>query len=226
MRVDMQRTRIHILSIPPYEEGATLVMIKDMQMLIGVDEAGRGPLAGPLAVGMVYLPSDFDIKGIFPGITDSKLLTEKKRNEFFAQLQLFHKRGILSYTVSFVAPSVIDERGLTKAVDLAVRRGIRRLAPDPAHTLVILDGLLHAPREYLQKTIIGGDRSEPAISLASVAAKVARDRRMRHLARSFPEYGFEVHKGYGTKAHQRALSRFGLCDLHRKSFCERFISPV
>ena len=195
-----------------------------MQMVIGVDEAGRGPLAGPVAVGLVYLPSDFEIKRAFPGVTDSKLLSEEKREELFERLELFSARGMLSYTVVFSPPEVIDTVGITKAVERAIHSGIRRFKPHPAETTILLDGLLHAPRHYTQQTIIGGDLKEPVISLASIAAKVVRDRRMHILARRYPKYGFEVHKGYATKAHQEALNEFGLCEIHRRSFCKKFLA--
>jgi len=191
-------------------------------MLIGIDEAGRGPLAGPVAVGLVYLPLDFNIREAFPGVADSKLLTEQKRDALFERLLIFHKRGILAYTVSLVSPEVIDTIGIVAAVEQGIVQGLRRLKAHPEDTFVQLDGLLHAPKRYSQQTIIKGDVTEPAISLASIAAKVTRDRRMCSLARLYPEYGFAMHKGYGTKMHRKALKRFGLSDIHRKSFCKQF----
>jgi len=191
-------------------------------MLIGIDEAGRGPLAGPVAVGLVYMPLDFAIKEAFPGVADSKLLTEEKREALFERLRIFHKRGIVSYTVSLVSAEVIDTIGIVAAVEMGILRGLRRLKPSAADTFVILDGLLHAPKRFEQKTIIKGDVTEPAISLASIAAKVTRDRRMKRISQLYPEYGFAIHKGYGTEAHRKALKRFGLSAIHRKSFCKKF----
>lgn len=187
--------------------------------LIGVDEAGRGPLAGPVAVGVVAVPQDFDIRGIFPGVADSKVLSEKKREEIYTVLERLHGEGVLSYTVVFASAKVIDMQGITAAVRDSVYKGVRQLAPDAQRVLVQLDGLLNAPEGYNQQTIIRGDATEPVISLASIAAKVSRDRLMKSLAQQFPEYGFEQHKGYGTAAHRAAIAKFGLCEAHRKSYC-------
>ncbi len=191
-------------------------------MYIGIDEAGRGPLAGPVAVGIVMVPYTFDVTKEFPGIADSKALSEKKREELFERLALLHHKGALRYTVAFSLASTIDQVGITKAVTRALRRGIHRLAPEPRSTYILLDGLLHAPSRYKQRTIIGGDRIEPIISLASIAAKVRRDRLMRRLGKKFPVYSFELHKGYGTDLHRGAIKQFGLCAIHRKSFCHNF----
>lgn len=187
--------------------------------LIGVDEAGRGPLAGPVAVGVVAVPSDFDIRGVFSGVADSKALSEKKREEIYATLERLHGEGIVRYTVLFASAEVIDTEGITAAVRDSVYKGVRQLAPEAAGVLVHLDGLLKAPDEYNQQTIIRGDATEPVISLASIAAKVSRDHLMMSLAEQFPQYGFEQHKGYGTKAHQAAIAQFGLCEVHRKTYC-------
>lgn len=187
--------------------------------LIGVDEAGRGPLAGPVAVGIVAVPSDFDIRGAFPGVSDSKVLSQKKREEIYTMLERLHGEGIVRYTVLFASAEVIDTEGITAAVRDCVYRGVRQLAPEAKGVLVHLDGLLKAPNEYNQQTIIRGDATEPVISLASIAAKVSRDRVMMSLAEQFPQYGFEQHKGYGTKAHQAAIAQFGLSEIHRKTYC-------
>jgi ribonuclease HII len=194
--------------------------------LIGVDEAGRGPLAGPVAVGVVAAHEGFNARKAFPGLNDSKKLSPQKREELYATLLRLAKAGELRFCVRYSAATTIDRIGIARAVRSAVHRGVRALAPEPHSTKVLLDGLLHAPVEYEQKTIIGGDSIEPLIMLASVAAKVRRDRLMRRLSRAFPNYGFEVHKGYGTAAHYRALRREGLCEAHRKSFCKNLISVV
>ena len=144
--------------------------------LVGVDEAGRGPLAGPLAVGVVVAHKSFAIKEMFPGVADSKILSEKKREEIYALLVKYARQGLLRYTVVYVASATIDRIGLTRATMRAVHGGVRKLAPEVAGYKVLLDGLLHAPAEYKQETIIRGDASEPIISLASIAAKVSRDR--------------------------------------------------
>ncbi len=197
-----------------------------MKYLIGVDEAGRGPLAGPVAVGVVMAPRGFSIKKAFPGVADSKVLSEKKRKEIYKLLQSAppaggrrstHKKK-LQYIVVFASAATIDTIGITKALQRCVYSGVRKLSPETKNVRVLLDGLLHAPPEYAQQTIIRGDASEPIISLASVAAKVRRDALMRRLSKKYPQYGFETHKGYGTKKHYAAIRRRGPCAIHRRSF--------
>ncbi len=191
------------------------------QFLVGVDEAGRGPLAGPVAVGIVVAPHDFDIRAVFPGVADSKMLTEKKRESIFEILRSLSQENheyTARYTVVFSSSKEIDTLGITNAVRKAAWKGIHTLTPNASKTHILLDGLLHAPPEYQQNTIIRGDQTEPIISLASIAAKVERDHLMRRLAKEFPHYGFEKHKGYGTDAHYEAIWRHGLCDIHRRTF--------
>lgn len=188
------------------------------QFLIGVDEAGRGPLAGPVAVGAVALHKDFAIRELFPGVADSKLLSPKKREEIFEQVQQFQKQGALRYIVVFSSAKMIDKVGISKAVRAAVYKGVRTLAPEPEGFVVLLDGLLRAPDEYEQETIVRGDQTEPIISLASIMAKVTRDRAMVRLSAQFPKYQFDVHKGYGTAVHRAAIKKWGLCDVHRKTW--------
>ena len=196
------------------------------QFLVGVDEAGRGPLAGPLAVGVVVAHKNFEIRELFPGIGDSKQLSEQKREEIYRLLVKYTKEGLLRYTVLYVAAATIDRIGLTRATQRAVHGGVRRLAPEVEGYKVLLDGLLHAPKEYAQQTIIRGDETEAIISLASIAAKVNRDRLMKRLAKKFPNYGFESHKGYGTEMHFEQIRKFGLSELHRKTFCKGVVSVV
>lgn len=189
------------------------------KILIGVDEAGRGPLAGPVAVGIVAVPKRFNIRKAFPGVGDSKALTEKKREELYEVAVGLKKAGTITFCVRFASASVIDSIGISKAVRKSVWSGVLKLAPEADTAHVLLDGLLSAPPEYLQKTIIKGDATEPVISLASIIAKVSRDRLMHRLAKEYPEYGFEVHKGYGTKKHLDAISKFGLSEIHRRTYC-------
>ncbi|MGB4076701.1 MAG: ribonuclease HII [Minisyncoccia bacterium] len=189
-----------------------------MTFVLGVDEAGRGPLAGPVAVGVIAVDSTFDILAAFPGLNDSKKLSEKKREALHALLIEEGKKGNVRAKVCFSSEKSIDRRGIAAAVREALIRGVRALAPVPRGVHILLDGSLKAPPEYSQKTIIGGDASEPAIMLASIAAKVARDRLMVRLAAEYPHYGFEKHKGYGTKAHYEALQSLGLSPIHRRTF--------
>jgi len=197
-------------------------------VLVGIDEAGRGPLAGPVAVGVVAVPVGYNIKKKFPGVADSKKLSPKKREALFALLEAASKRGEVSYTVQFGSAVQIDQFGITKVIAKALGRGLNQLTKvsvqraHVAQVRVLLDGSLKAPKEYTQKTIIRGDATEPIISLASIAAKVVRDRHMVKLAKKFPHYGFDVHKGYGTKAHGKAIEKFGRCAEHRRSFTQKY----
>lgn len=194
------------------------------RFVMGVDEAGRGPLAGPVAVGVVLAPADFDFLGTFPDLNDSKQLSEKKRERIFELLLMRERAGEIRFCVKSVSADVIDRSGIANAVRSSVHAGVRQLAPEPEGVRVYLDGLLHAPEEYEQETVVGGDALIPAIMLASIAAKVSRDRLMVKLAADYPAYGFEKHKGYGTKAHQEAIRTHGLSPLHRRSFCTRIVS--
>ena len=192
--------------------------------IIGVDEAGRGPLAGPVAVGAVMVPADFS-KRFFRGIKDSKRLKKELRESWFSKLSSLDK-SIICFSVSFVGASLIDRRGIAPAVRLAVGRCLKKLKADPKECLVLLDGSLKAPKKFIfQKTIIGGDDIEPVISMASIAAKVKRDRKMVRIAKSYPKYGFEKHKGYGTKSHCRAIKKQGPCEMHRRSFIKNLQKP-
>jgi ribonuclease HII len=197
-----------------------------MRFIVGVDEAGRGPLAGPVAVGVVMAPEGYDFVGIFPHLNDSKQISEKKREAIFEELIARQKAGELSFCVKSVSAPLIDRNGIAKAVISSVHAGVRQLAPEPHEVRVYLDGLLHAPKEYEQETVVGGDATIPAIMLASIAAKVSRDRLMVKLAAEYPGYAFETHKGYGTKAHIEAIKNLGLCDLHRRSFTRGILARI
>lgn len=187
-----------------------------MRLVLGVDEAGRGPLAGPVAVGVVAAPEGFDFAAAFPGLNDSKQLSEPVREDLYKKLE--SPGSSIRYHVELVSHRIIDARGITYAVRHGTYKGIRKLLEDPAKGKIWLDGLLKAPRQYEQETVIGGDALVPAIMLASVAAKVTRDRYMKRLAMRYPAYGFEAHKGYGTRAHYEALETYGTCALHRLSY--------
>ena len=186
--------------------------------ILGVDEAGRGPLAGPVAVGVVCVKESFDILATFPGLNDSKKLSEKKREVLFALLQEEMKKGTVAAVVHLASAQKIDTGGIAPAIRGALAAGVQKLLPEPATGKVFLDGSLKAPQEYEQETVIGGDGSVPAIMLASIAAKVTRDRYMKKKAQEFPQYEFELHKGYGTKRHYELIKRYGPCALHRQTF--------
>ncbi len=188
-----------------------------MSYIVGIDEVGRGPLAGPVGVGLVVAPDSIS-KKFFKGIKDSKQLTEAERDLWYGLALEARKKGELNFTVSLVSERVIDRHGIAYAIRLGVRRGLKRLRVDTANQ-IFLDGALKAPKKFLhQQTIIRGDEKVPIIALASIVAKVTRDRKMRMLARKYPEFGFQEHKGYGTSAHMRALRKYGLCEVHRRSF--------
>ena len=190
------------------------------RFLVGIDEAGRGPLAGPVSVGVVVVPAQFNF-ALIKGVRDSKQMQELGREIWFEKLRVLEQEEKLRYIVVFSSARFIDTYGIVPAVRGAIARALRVLEVVPEQTEILLDGALRAPRRFMyQKTIIGGDESEPLIALASVAAKVKRDRLMRRHAMRYPEYGFDIHKGYGTKMHREALIQYGLCDIHRKSFCK------
>ncbi|MEM9336654.1 MAG: ribonuclease HII [Patescibacteria group bacterium] len=189
---------------------------------VGIDEAGRGPLAGPVAVGVVVVPGSFDWQSKLPGVTDSKKLSEAKREEFFEMAKHLKKAGELDYTVAMVSAKVIDREGIVRAIARAMARTIKRLKLDPKEVFIKLDGSLKAQREYKQQTIIKGDLTEPEISLASIMAKVTRDRYMTRIAAqpSFAPYAFHIHKGYGTQAHREVIMKKGLSVEHRTTYCK------
>lgn len=195
---------------------------------IGVDEAGRGPLAGPVAVGAVLVPRDFPWR-LLPGVNDSKQVSAKKREAIFMAAKALQRSGHLDYRVTLVGPSVIDRIGIAPSVRRGVARTVRSLARDNHLACegieVLLDGALAAPDEFVvQHTIIGGDSKERCIGLASILAKVTRDRFMVRLAARYPEYGFDVHKGYGTSAHRAGIQKHGMSAVHRQTFCTRLLS--
>lgn len=186
--------------------------------LIGIDEAGRGPLAGPVAVCACAAPQNFQFS-IFSNLKDSKKLSEKRREKIFEQMKELKKEGKINFSVALVSNKVIDERGIVFAIRKGIEGVLKKLDIDPANSIIKLDGSLRAPKEFInQETIIRGDEKIPVISLASIAAKVTRDRHMVEINREYPVYSFEVHKGYGTAKHQASIKKHGPCSTHRLSF--------
>jgi len=185
---------------------------------IGIDEVGRGPLAGPVAVGaFVFLKPE--ARKFFRGVKESKQLSEQKREEWFRIIQAQQKLGTIDFRVTFQSHTVIDTKGLSHAIRTALSISLKGLNVLPAQARVLLDGGLRAPSNYEnQKTIIKGDEKEAVIALASICAKVLRDRKMKLLGKKYLGYGFEVHKGYGTKRHYEAIERLGVTGVHRRSF--------
>lgn len=192
--------------------------LAERRWTIGIDEAGRGPLAGPVAVGLVRAEEGFDFATAFPGLNDSKKVTEKGRERIFELLQERVAQGDISYLVAMPTAQQIDEYGIAVVIRSAIKSGLSKLISEGELHKVWLDGSLRAPEQYEQETVIGGDALVPAIMLASIAAKVTRDRYMVEQAAIYPEYDFGRHKGYGTKAHLAALRTHGLCAIHRRTF--------
>ena len=177
-------------------------------LICGVDEAGRGPLAGPVCAAAVILPAEADL----PGLNDSKKLSEKKREQLFPEIQ----RIALAWSVAFATVEEIEERNILGATFLAMNRAIAQLSPQPA--LALIDGNRNAGIEAPSRCIVDGDAKCASIAAATILAKVTRDRYMLKLSREYPQYGFEQHKGYGTRAHYEALREYGPCPAHRPSF--------
>lgn len=193
--------------------------------IVGIDEAGRGPLAGPVAVGLVMVPHDFDFN-LIPKVNDSKKISPKIREEIFVRASKLSQEGVLSYTVVLTAASVIDRKGISVVIRESIEKGLVTLEVDRDTSFIKLDGLLSAPAAYShQETIIKGDAKEKVIGLASIMAKVTRDRYMERIAKKYPLYEFEIHKGYGTKKHLSRIEEYGLSKIHRRTFCRRFL-PV
>lgn len=189
--------------------------------LIGIDEVGRGPLAGPVAIGVVKLKVEsLKVKTKWgKGFRDSKKLSSKAREVWMVKIEEARSEGWLEYAVAFVAPSIIDKKGLSYAIRTALAKALGSIEHGVNETKVLLDGGLRAPAHYKsQKTIIKGDEKELVIALASIVAKVTRDARMVKLGKKFPAYGFEKHKGYGTRAHYKAIKKHGITPHHRRSF--------
>lgn len=188
-----------------------------MHITAGIDEAGRGPLAGPVAVGAVAIPQGFN-KKFFKGIKDSKQLTHEERELWFSLALEAKKKGELDFRVALVSERVIDRHGISYALRLGIRRCLSKLGVTP-DSHIFLDGALKAPPNFThQLTVVKGDEKIPIISLASIVAKVTRDRKMVSLSKKFPEFSFHINKGYGTLKHRQALVKYGSSDLHRRTF--------
>ncbi len=184
------------------------------KFLIGIDEVGRGPLAGPVVVAGVKLKVKNEKLKIFFGIKDSKKLSVKQRRGWFVKITSHPK---IDWAVARVWPKTIDRINIARAANLGARRVYAKLAGDKL-PFALLDGSLHLSRVTPHKTIIKGDEKVPAISAASIIAKVKRDRIMLRLHKKYPQYGFNVHKGYGTMFHRKMIKKFGRSAIHRNSF--------
>lgn len=183
-----------------------------VEILCGVDEAGRGPLAGPVYAAAVILPRHLEI----PGLTDSKKLSDKKRRELFPVIQ----EQATAFGIGFASEEEIDEINILQATFLAMKRALAQLPIRP--DLALIDGNRETDFGIPVKTVVKGDSLSANIAAASILAKVSRDDYMLRLAEAYPQYGFDIHKGYGTKAHYQALREFGPSDVHRKTFLKSF----
>lgn len=181
------------------------------ELICGVDEAGRGPLAGPVCAAAVILPKGL----VIPGLNDSKKLSDKRRRELFPIIQ----QEAVSLGIAFASQEEIDEINILQATFLAMRRAMEQLNPQPEFALI--DGNRETDFGVPCKTVIKGDSLSANIAAASVLAKVTRDNWMMEAAEKYPGYGFEIHKGYGTKAHYAALEKLGPCPIHRRSFLKK-----
>lgn len=235
--------------------------MKTTKYLIGIDEVGRGPIAGPVAVCSFLLKNknileDYKEKEL-PKLKDSKKLSKKQREIWFEYLKKQKEEGNCDYVVSFVSPENIDKFGIAKCIQKALNESLKKVAsqdmsfvrssdllaenyfyedgssarPSQKASLaplsIFLDGGLRAPKEYInQKTIIKGDELYPVISCASIMAKVTRDRVMTKYGKEYPEYGFENHSGYGTKAHYDAIKKHGQTSIHRKTYIHFCSGPT
>ena len=180
--------------------------------ICGVDEAGRGPLAGPVCAAAVILPKGLEI----PGLNDSKKLTDNKRRELFPVI----KEQAIAYGIGFASHEEIDEINILQATFLAMQRAIDQL--EGKADFALIDGNREKDFGLPMRTVVKGDSLSANIAAASVLAKVSRDTLMEELAKEYPEYGFEVHKGYGTKAHYAALTEHGSSPIHRRTFLKKF----
>ena len=187
---------------------------ENVKYICGIDEAGRGPLAGPVVIGAVILPMD----SLIEGVNDSKKVSEKKREKVFEEII----SQAISYNVGIVDQNTIDEINILNATKLGVKKAIEGLEVKP--DLILVDALTNIETFGIPyKSIIKGDAKEYSIAAASIIAKVTRDRIMREWDKVYPQYGFVAHKGYGTVAHIKALKEYGACPLHRKTFIKHFI---
>ena len=185
---------------------------KGFKVICGVDEAGRGPLAGPVCAAAVILPPNAEI----PGLNDSKKLSDKRRRELFPVI----KERAIAYGIAFADHKEIDEINILQATYLAMERAISKLSVKP--DLALIDGNRAKDFGIPVETVIHGDSLSASIAAASILAKVTRDDYMLQMAEQYRGYGFEIHKGYGTKAHYAALAEQGPCQIHRMTFLKKF----
>ena len=181
-------------------------------VICGVDEAGRGPLAGPVCAAAVILPDGYEI----PGLNDSKQLTDKKRRELFPVIQ----EQAIAYGIAMVDEKTIDEVNILNATFMAMKDAIAQLSVQP--DLALIDGNRTTDFGVEALAVVKGDAQDASIAAASILAKVTRDTFMEKMDEEYPQYGFAVHKGYGTRRHYDAIREFGRCPIHRRTFLKKF----
>jgi ribonuclease HII len=187
---------------------------KGFKYVVGIDEAGRGPLAGPVSAGAVIIDSNTEIH---PFVRDSKKMSEKQREEVFEYI----KENCIAYGISMIEPVIIDELGIQEAVKMAMEDALRQVEKSigcSANYLIVDGTNVTTITGYHMEKIKAGDLKHYSISAASILAKVSRDRYMKEIAKEYPAYSFEKHVGYGTKIHMDALLKYGPCGIHRRSF--------
>ena len=204
--------------------------MQNIKFFIGIDEVGRGPVAGPVAVGALLVSKENlkKVEKMFFGFKDSKKLSPKKRNEWFENIKSAKQENLLDYKIVFVDNNEIDKKGIASSIKACIKKSLKLLQENRENfkeekSLILLDGGLKAPKEYInQKTIIKGDEKEMLIALASIVAKVTRDFLMCSFSKKYPKYDLEKNKGYGTKFHMEAIKKYGFCDIHRKTYLKKF----
>lgn len=196
-----------------------------MKYIVGIDEVGRGPLAGPVTIGVVVceekIYKNLKKNNKLPPLgKDSKKLNEKDREKYSKVLEELKKQGKISFRVNHVSNTVIDSKGISFAIKKGIKDALKKLKLKIKTSEVRLDGGLKAPDGFTQKTIIKGDEKEKIIAWASILAKVSRDELMVKMALKYPDYGLDIHKGYGTAKHIEAIQKYGISKVHRLSFCK------
>ena len=202
-RLEKQKQRLAEMKVPEAE-----LHNKGYKYIAGVDEVGRGPLAGTVVAAAVILPEDFDV----PGVDDSKKLSEKRREELF---DIITERAV-AYGIGMADHSIIDEINILQATKLAMKEAISSLQQQPDY--ILFDAMRIDDLEIPQESVIKGDAKVLAVAAASIVAKVTRDRMMAEYSAEYPGYAFEKNKGYGTKAHYEGLREHGMCPIHRRTF--------
>jgi ribonuclease HII len=192
--------------------------------IIGIDEAGRGPLAGPIAV-CAFRVFNKKILKCFPDNCDSKKVSVSTREKIYRKAQQLVRSGDLDFKVVLVSSKYIDKFGIEEATRKGIKEALDKLKAKPQSSKIMLDGRLKAPKKFTyQQTIVKGDSLQKEIGLASIVAKVRRDNYMQRQAKKFPLFGFEYHKGYGTAAHLEVITKYGPTEIHRMSYLKKFLA--